>query len=317
MDSLEFPLVSVLITSYNQEAFIETAIRSVILQQYPQIQIVVTDDGSTDRSPQKIQKLKEKYPAQLSIYLHDDNVGITGNHNRGLRACDGEFVFLLDGDDQFLPGKIQNQMDFMLQHPNCVISFHDTEVFDSDLDHTIFLWSQKFFPYTGGVPSLVRYGNYLCSPSIAFRHNRKQRVLYDERIPFGSDWLFIIDLLSSIENGELRFIDSVMSRYRRHASNITLNWEIKIQDQITTLEILEERYPSMKDITKLRRSDIKIMEAIRSFRKLAFWRATRELLEAFMLSGPNLKIFSRLPIREIKFILAKSPDPLLLSLFQK
>ena len=317
MDPLEFPLVSVLVTSYNQEAFIETAIRSVILQQYPHIQIVVTDDGSTDCSPQKIQKLKEKYPAQLSIYLHDDNVGNTRNHNRGLRACEGEFVFLLDGDDQFLPGKIQTQVEFMQQHPNCVVSFHDTEVFDSDSNHTIFLWSQKFFPNTGGIPSLIRYGNYLCSSSVAFRHNRNQTVLYDERIPFGSDWLFIIDLLSSIDNGELRFIDSVLSRYRRHANNITLNWEIKIQDQITTLEILEEKYPSMKDIANLRRSDIKIMQAIRSFRKLTYRNAAFELWEAFMLSGPNLKRLSRLPFREIKYILTKSPDPLLRSLFRK
>ena len=317
LNSQSFPLVSVLITCYNQEAFIESAIQSVLIQEYPNIQIVVTDDGSTDSSPPKIQKLKDNFTNKLSIYLNDDNVGITGNHNRGLRHCDGEIVFLLDGDDIFLPGKIQIQVEFMLQHPNCVVSFHDTEVFDSKSGHTIFLWSEKFFPYVSGVTSLIRYGNYLCSPSIAFRYNRKHTVIYDERISSGSDWLFIIDLLSTKEKGELHYIDSVLSRYRRHLGNFTLNWEEKIQDQIKTLSLIESKYPVMKRFANFRQSDIYFMLAIRSTRKLFFRKAIHEIWKAFILSGPSIWRFSRLPIREIKFILTKSRDPLFISLFRK
>jgi glycosyltransferase involved in cell wall biosynthesis len=97
------PFASVLVDTYNHERFIEQAIVSVLEQDFPAAdrEIIVVDDGSTDRTPE----LLRKFEPQIRI-LRKENGGQASAFNAGIPECRGEIVAFLDGDDWWAPGKL-------------------------------------------------------------------------------------------------------------------------------------------------------------------------------------------------------------------
>lgn len=110
MISKKIPLVSVLLPSYNHERFIEEAIMSVMEQTYPNIQLIVIDDGSTDRSPEIIDRLQRKYGFE---YYQQENKGLIYTLNRLEKKIKGEYVSLFSSDDVYCFKKIEILVDFL------------------------------------------------------------------------------------------------------------------------------------------------------------------------------------------------------------
>ena len=123
------PLVSILIISFNQEAFIEEALKGALEQDYENLEVVVADDGSTDRTPDIILSYADRYKGRLVAIVGKPNLGITGNSNRGLSLCKGKYIAFQGGDDVFLPGKISAQVDWMEERDSRVLCGHQVEVF--------------------------------------------------------------------------------------------------------------------------------------------------------------------------------------------
>lgn len=104
------PLVSVVITSYNQKDILSRAIDSVLSQTYNSLQIVIADDGSTDNSQDLIEGYFQRFPNEIKPVLSPKNQGIPKNKNMGFKACDGDFITYLDGDDYYFPEKIEREI---------------------------------------------------------------------------------------------------------------------------------------------------------------------------------------------------------------
>jgi len=98
------PLFSIIISTYNQEKFIEDAIESVLNQDFPksEFEIIVVDDGSTDKTYEKVKKYKEKIK-----YIYKENKGQASCYNVGINIAEGKYISLLDADDYFLPEKLK------------------------------------------------------------------------------------------------------------------------------------------------------------------------------------------------------------------
>jgi glycosyltransferase involved in cell wall biosynthesis len=96
------PLVSIIINSYNYETYLKSAIDSALEQTYPNIEIIVVDDGSTDNSPEIIKTYKDKIKPILK-----SNGGLSSSLNAGFAATSGDIICFLDSDDMFLPFKVQ------------------------------------------------------------------------------------------------------------------------------------------------------------------------------------------------------------------
>ena len=100
------PLVSILINNYNKEKFCEKAVNSVLNQNYKKIEIIFFDDGSSDSSVKKINKIKQKNKNKIRITINS-NRGKNFSYNqlnsikRSLNMCKGKFVCILDSDDFF------------------------------------------------------------------------------------------------------------------------------------------------------------------------------------------------------------------------
>lgn len=296
---MENPKVSVLIPSYNQENVIEQTVISALNQNYDNLEAVVSDDASVDRTPQILREIQGKYPERLKVFLHPVNLGVTKNHTRGLLECHGDFIAFQDGDDLFLPGKIKKQVEFMLEHPDCTISSHDVDVFDSETGKTLYLWSQRFGRREGGNYELVRYGNYLSSVSVMVRRAHLPEYGYDDRIRIGSDWLLWLEVLSR-GKGKICYLDEILARYRRHTGNLTNVSAWKYEDQLITLALVETKWPSLLFPARMRRSEIQFMVGMSAFSQKRFRDARKYFLESFSLGFPFFP-WTRLMWRELFF----------------
>lgn len=105
---METPLISVIIAVYNGDRFIKAAIDSLIAQSYPNIEIIVLDDGSTDSTAQ----LAKSY--DQVVYEHQENGGVASARNRALKIASGTYIAFLDSDDIYHPDKLKTQMDYLV-----------------------------------------------------------------------------------------------------------------------------------------------------------------------------------------------------------
>jgi len=116
------PLVSVVIPVHNDARFLTEAIEAVLAQTHEPIELVVVDDGSTDETPEVI----DRYPAVR--HLSQANAGPSAARNLGIDAATGAFLTFCDSDDRFRPTKVAAQLAFLDEHPElgCVLVGHDT-----------------------------------------------------------------------------------------------------------------------------------------------------------------------------------------------
>ena len=123
-DKRPFISISVVIPAYNAEAYIERAIESVLAQTYAPDEILVVDNGSTDRTAEKIRQYEPKVQ-----YLFEAKAGPGTARNRGIRAAGGDWIAFLDSDDQWFSEKLQKQVEHLCRHPELVWTFTNYLIF--------------------------------------------------------------------------------------------------------------------------------------------------------------------------------------------
>ncbi len=109
-------LVSVILPTYNRAWILKESVDSVLAQDYPKIELIVINDGSTDDTLD----LLEEYKDRITI-INQENKGVSAARNAGIKKSRGEFIALLDSDDAWEKGKISCQMDFFDRHPEALI----------------------------------------------------------------------------------------------------------------------------------------------------------------------------------------------------
>lgn len=103
---INYPLVSFIIPLFNKEEFIANCIGSVLKQTYPNYEIIIVDDGSTDSSKDIVNEFIKG--TDKIKYCYQENKGVSIARNKGIELCNGEFVLFLDADDSIAPDFVQN-----------------------------------------------------------------------------------------------------------------------------------------------------------------------------------------------------------------
>jgi glycosyltransferase involved in cell wall biosynthesis len=116
-------LVSIVTIFLNGEKFIEDAIASVIAQTYPNWELLLVDDGSTDQSTQIAQHYAEKYPQKIRYLEHEghQNRGMSASRNLGINHAQGEYIGFLDCDDLWIPQKLEQQVAILETYPEVAV----------------------------------------------------------------------------------------------------------------------------------------------------------------------------------------------------
>jgi glycosyltransferase involved in cell wall biosynthesis len=120
------PLVTIVTPSYNQAPFLETTIRSVLEQDYPNIEYIIIDGGSTDGSLDII----KKYANRLAFWSSEKDRGQTDAINKGFARATGEMMAWINSDDTYEPGAIREAVAEMQAHPEVGLVYGDTNFID-------------------------------------------------------------------------------------------------------------------------------------------------------------------------------------------
>ena len=165
------PLVSVLCLCHNQADFVREAIDSVLDQTYPNVQLIVVDDASTDSSVSVVQEYLKAHPNIMFLPL-SENVGNCKAFNHAFRYAKGEFIIDLAADDVLLPERISVGVAALLQTGNSYgVNFTDADWIDAD-GQMLFRHSQRFPHHTipqGDVYKDLVQRFFICSPTMMYR----------------------------------------------------------------------------------------------------------------------------------------------------
>jgi teichuronic acid biosynthesis glycosyltransferase TuaG len=123
------PLISVIIPAYNASSFLEIAVESIVSQTYRNIEIIIVDDGSKDNTFEKALLLSEKHKNIKAITQTNSKQGIA--RNNGISNANGEYVAFLDADDEWLPNKIEIQLNYLFAYKADMV-FTDGYLFITD-----------------------------------------------------------------------------------------------------------------------------------------------------------------------------------------
>src|SRR3989337_3125219 len=127
MDSvIDKPLVSIVTPSYNQGSFLEETIRSVLGQDYPHLEYIIVDGGSSDGSGEIIQR----YSDRLAWWISEPDQGQTDAINKGFSRAKGEIFAWLNSDDTYLPGAVSEAVSFLSSHPEVGMVYGDANLID-------------------------------------------------------------------------------------------------------------------------------------------------------------------------------------------
>ncbi|NUY57655.1 glycosyltransferase [Salinivibrio sp. EAGSL] len=227
-----YPLVSIAIITYNQKEYLRECIESCLTQDYPNFEIVIADDCSTDGTQAMLREYEVAYPNKFVLRLSEKNQGITPNSNAAHFACSGKYIAWMGGDDLMLPGKLNKQVDFMERNPNCTICYHNLDVFDSETGKTLYFFNNKL-KINGNVKAAIRYGTFNGACSNMVRAEKTPVHGYNKSLPVASDWLYWVETLSN--GGTIDYIDAVLGKYRRHSNNITCKEKFVTQNELDHL----------------------------------------------------------------------------------
>ncbi len=280
------PLVSVIVPTHDHERFVGETLDSVFAQTYANLQVVVSDDASTDGT---VALVRERYGDRVDLVTSEVNTGISGNFNRALGAVRGELVAWLDGDDLMRPHRIERQVAALLARPEAAGCAGDAEVLQWPSGEVLGRFSTLVNGRTGvrdGGIELLFDPNYSMLPSVTLlRASAIPEHGFDERIPVLNDWLFHIEVFRS---GPVVAVDEVLGSYRRHGGNVTLEPDTlarSIEDQLIVLAIVAARYPELAGRVKRRTAAVHLMAAREAVARRRWPDASRRVRAAWLAGG--------------------------------
>lgn len=163
-------MISVVIPLYNKEKQIINTLRSVLDQTYQDFEIVIVDDGSTDNSVAEVERIQD---SRIRL-INQKNAGVSAARNRGIQESKGEYIALLDGDDEWQPDYLKTQIELVYKYPKCDV-YAVNYCFRDMIGHTIPTIINQL-PFTGIDGILANYFEVascshppICSISIMVR----------------------------------------------------------------------------------------------------------------------------------------------------
>lgn len=218
------PLISVVIPAYNHERFVGEAIESVLDQSCADLELIVVDDGSTDRTAEVIQG----YTDRRLRYYYQENQDAFNTINRGLGLAVGTFICILNSDDVYEASRLE-KLVAVLEENNCVCTFSDVIPISDDGSHFADpnfgwnIWHRKnrdFYFECGDLYTAFLKGNFMVTTSNLFMTAEAARKVG----PFCSlrylhDYDFIFRMMNTFPEQVYYAAELQLLRYRIHRGN--------------------------------------------------------------------------------------------------
>ena len=207
--------VSIFLLTYNQEQFIAQTINSILMQKANfNFQIVIGEDCSTDGTRSICETFAEKYSNKIKLLpALEKNIGLIANYMRTIKACEGKYIAICDGDDYWIDeNKLQKQVSFLEDNPNYSIVYSKLKKLfpDGTFKESI----QRKLKQAGDFDDLV-FENVIPSVTVLFRNRQNISAVptWITNFPYG-DWPTYLWILK--DGGKIHFMDEITAVYRMH-----------------------------------------------------------------------------------------------------
>lgn len=221
--SKDFPLVSVIVITYNSSDTITETLHSVKEQDYANIELIVSDDSSKDSTVNIVKEwLKNNADRFVRTNLVESpvNTGVAPNINRGIRKGAGKWIKVLSGDDRLLPYSIEEYVKYVQQNPSCNICFGKLHFFGNDfhyVDEQKAVYEHTFYPYIKADYNIqwrrIQETLFVPGPGLFYKKELWSKVGgFDEHFPFAEEYPFTYNVLECGER--IYFLDKEVYAYQ-------------------------------------------------------------------------------------------------------
>ena len=218
------PAVSVVVPSYNHAPFVERCLTSIIKQTFTPIELIVIDDGSTDASPEIIERTLKTCPFPSELIVRP-NKGLCATLNEALARSRGEYFAYLSSDDAWLPKFLYARVGLLESQPDAVLAYGHAYIID-EKDHIVEC-SLDWGPYTKG-SALKRLLHAIgpLSPTVLYRRKALERHGWNEKAKLEDYELYL--RLSA--DGDFAFDSDVLAAWRQHWYNTSRDFTMMMNE---------------------------------------------------------------------------------------
>jgi len=273
------PIVSVVIPAYNAERFIRRSLESVLRQTYENIEVLVSDDGSTDGTASVV----KSYTDPRVRYSYQPNRGQGPARNVGIRQAKGEYIAFLDADDYYLPEKITREVEFLQQHLEYEIVYCNALHFYSDRPDRLLKKKRRTYPSGDIFPDLLRGSLINLNTLMVRRSILRENLMFSEGVEgrYCDEWDFYLRL--SRAGNCFGWLDADVAVVEIRSDSHT-QWEIQWKMKKTLLGAIEKLGLSAEEKGRLgyerllRRHKVKLAVAyLVNMRKQDFFATLRDV----------------------------------------
>ncbi len=265
------PLVSVPVITFNSSEYIIEGLESIKAQTYENIELIISDDCSTDNTVELCREWLDKNKGRfirVELVTTDKNTGVAGNCNRAIRACQGEWIKLLSGDDKFLPYTIEKYIQYAEMNPDASIIFGKLKFFGSDEKETEKnkRYYEKFFYPKIRLELPKQYiedlkGLFVPGPGLFYRKSLWEEIGgFEERYQFCEEDPFMHKVFKA--GYRVFFLDEEVYGYQIRSGSLSKNDNVEKKQLIIPRHYVERMQYSY---------DVKLKEMIKSRLYLNAW----------------------------------------------
>lgn len=207
----EEPLVSIIMTAYNEEKYIAEAIESILSQTYQSFELLIINDGSKDRTEEIILSFND---SRIKYIKNEINLKLIASLNKGLGLANGKYIARMDADDICLPERLQKQIYFMENHPEIGISGAQLIVFGSEDSTMNYPIEHEDLLLRLLVTSCFPNNLVIFRKAIMDQHHLRfpEGYLHAEDYKFWTQWLFITKGYN---------LNNYLVKYRFHGASVS------------------------------------------------------------------------------------------------
>lgn len=210
----EDSLISIAMSTYNGERFIREQIDSILEQTYSNLELIITDDGSSDKTVEIIQQY-QKNDKRIKLYQNETNLGFVKNFGKAISLCEGDYIALADQDDMWKKDKLKV---FLANIGENVLIYSDSLVID---EYSSNLGKEYIRPkrdlVSGANNRAFLLGNCVSGNTMMFTKELLKYILPIENISFHDRWIVFV----ASTYGSITFTEEPMTYYRRYSEQIT------------------------------------------------------------------------------------------------
>jgi len=229
--------VSVIIPTYNRAEFLHSAIVSTINQTFKDIEIIVADDKSTDNTHEVVRSFKDK---RIKYLINASNMGPSATRNSAILASKGEYIAFLDDDDEWIPEKLQKQVELLDKSPPNICGVYSDRLIIDRLNNKIVSEGLQSNKVRGNLLSQLAMRNQINTCTVLLRRRCLDEVgLFDETISYMEDRDLWIRLSL---NWDFEYINEPLTRTFVHKQG---HLSARLKEQIEGREKLLAKYSDL------------------------------------------------------------------------